>query len=60
MAGFSATFLSGFLSIRYFGYLVLLSIGSCLLCAILVIPAFMLWFKPAFIEKDLVKTNNKK
>lgn len=53
MAGFSATFISGFLSIRYFGYLVLLSIGSCLLCAIIVIPAFMLWFRPAYIEADL-------
>ncbi len=56
MAGFSATFISGFLSIRYFGYLVLLSIGSCLLSAIIIIPAFMLWFKPAFIESDLVKS----
>jgi len=57
MAGFSATFISGFLSIRYFGYLVLISIGSCLLCAIIVIPAFMLWFRPAFIEADLNKTS---
>lgn len=59
MAGFSATFVSGFLSIRYFGYLVLLSIGSCLLCAIIVIPAFMLWFKPAFIEADINRTTIK-
>lgn len=56
MAGFSATFISGFLSIRYFGYLVLLSIGTCLLCSIIIIPAFMLWFKPAFIEADLSRT----
>ncbi len=56
MAGFSATFISGFLSIRYFGYLVLLSIGTCLLCSIIVIPAFMLWFKPTFIEADLSRT----
>jgi hypothetical protein len=62
MAGFSATFISGFLSIRYFGYLVLLSIGSCLLCAIIVIPAFMLWFKPAFIEANInrIKIKNDK
>jgi len=58
MAGFSATFLSGFLSIRFFGYLTLLAIGSCLLYAIIVIPAFMLWFKPSFIESNL-KHNNK-
>jgi hypothetical protein len=62
MAGFSATFISGFLSIRYFGYLVLLSIGSCLLCAIIVIPAFMLWFKPAYIEANInrIKIKNDK
>ncbi len=58
MAGFSATFISGFMSIRYFGWLTLLAIGSCLLYAIIVIPAFMLWFKPEFIETDL-KQNNK-
>ena len=58
MAGFSATFLSGFLSIRFFGYLTLLAIGSCLLYAVIVMPAFMLWFKPSFIEADQ-KTNNK-
>ena len=50
MAGFSATLFSGFLSIRYFGYMVLLSIGSCLLFAIIVIPAFMVYFRPGFIE----------
>lgn len=50
MAGFSATFISGFLSIRFFGYLTLLAIGSCLLYAIIVMPAFMLYFKPSFIE----------
>jgi predicted RND superfamily exporter protein len=60
MAGFSATFFSGFLSIRFFGYLVLLSIGSCLLCSIIVIPAFMLYFKPGFIEADLKKTYKNK
>ena len=58
MAGFSATFLSGFMSIRFFGYLTLLAIGSCLLYAIIVMPAFMLWFKPSFIEAKQ-KTNYK-
>lgn len=60
MAGFSATFLSGFLSIRFFGYLTLLAIGSCLIYAIVVIPAFMLWFKPKFIETDIKHNNRKK
>ena len=65
MAGFSATFLSGFLSIRFFGYLTLLAIGSCLLYAIIVMPAFMLYFKPSFIEtagksRKQNKQNNEK
>jgi hydrophobe/amphiphile efflux-3 (HAE3) family protein len=59
MAGFSATFFSGFLSIRFFGYMVLLSIGSCLVFAIIVIPAFVLKFKPAFIEAEMAYKNNK-
>ena len=53
MAGFSALILSGFTSIRFFGYLVLISIGSCLLGAIIIIPAFMLQFRPKFVEKEL-------
>jgi hypothetical protein len=60
MAGFSATFVSGFLSIRFFGYLTLLAIGSCLIYAIIVIPAFMLYFKPSFIEANLIHKNKNK
>ncbi|MCK7533560.1 MAG: MMPL family transporter [Marinilabiliales bacterium] len=60
MAGFSATFVSGFLSIRFFGYLTLLAIGSCLLYAIIVMPAFMLYFKPSFIEANLKRINKNK
>jgi predicted RND superfamily exporter protein len=53
MAGFSALILSGFTSIRFFGYLVLISIGSCLIGALVVIPAFVLWFRPEFILRDM-------
>jgi predicted RND superfamily exporter protein len=53
MAGFSALMFSGFTSIRFFGYLVLISMGACLVGAILVIPAFLLKFRPRFIEKNL-------
>ena len=60
MAGFSATFFSGFLSIRFFGYLTLLAIGSCLIYAIIVMPAFMLWFKPGFIETNQKQINKNK
>jgi hydrophobe/amphiphile efflux-3 (HAE3) family protein len=59
-AGFSALMLSGFTSIRFFGYLVLISIGSCLIGAILVIPAFLMRFRPKFIDMDLSKFNREK
>jgi uncharacterized protein len=55
MAGFAALMLSGFTSIRFFGYLVLISIGSCLIGAIVIIPAFLITFKPRFISTDLNK-----
>lgn len=60
MSGFSALMFSGFTSIRFFGYLVLISIGSCLIGAILIIPAFLMKFRPTFIQKDLTKFNSKK
>jgi predicted RND superfamily exporter protein len=53
MAGFSALIFSGFTSIRFFGYLVLISIGSCLIGAIIIIPAILMKFKPPFIEIKL-------
>jgi predicted RND superfamily exporter protein len=53
MAGFSALVFSGFTSIRFFGYLVLISIGSCLIGAIILIPAILIKFKPGFVEKDM-------
>ncbi|MBK7712519.1 MAG: MMPL family transporter [Bacteroidales bacterium] len=52
MVGFSVLMFSGFTSIRFFGYLVLISIGSCLIGAVIVIPAFLLHFKPAFVERE--------
>jgi len=60
IAGFSATLFSGFLSIRFFGYLTLLAIGSCLIYAIIVMPAFMLYFKPKFIEANQKQINKNK
>jgi uncharacterized protein len=53
MAGFSALMFSGFTSIRFFGYLVLISIGSCLIGAIIIIPAFLLMFRPKFVERKM-------
>ncbi len=49
MGGFSALIFSGFTPIRFFGYLVIISMGSCLIGAIVIIPAFLLKFRPGFI-----------
>lgn len=51
MAGFSILMFSGFTSIRFFGYLVIISIGSCLIGALVVIPAFLMRFRPGFVKK---------
>jgi hydrophobe/amphiphile efflux-3 (HAE3) family protein len=53
MAGFSALMFSGFTSIRFFGYLIFISIGACLIGAILVIPALMMKFRPKFVERKI-------
>jgi hypothetical protein len=50
MVGFSVLVFSGFTSIRFFGYLVLISIGVCLISALFVIPSILLVFKPSFVE----------
>jgi hydrophobe/amphiphile efflux-3 (HAE3) family protein len=57
MAGFAALIFSGFTSIRFFGYLVLISIGSCLIGALVIIPAFLMKYRPGFIGFE---TGNKK
>jgi len=58
MAGFGALMFSGFTSIRFFGYLLLISIGSCLIGALVIIPAFLMKYKPGFLgfETDYKKT----
>jgi hypothetical protein len=56
MAGFSALMFSGFTSIRFFGYLVIISIGSCLAGALILIPAILIKFRPGFIEKETSKS----
>lgn len=60
MTGFSALIFSGFTSIRFFGYLVLISIGSCLAGAIIVIPAFLLKFRPRFLKYQTSKLKESK
>jgi predicted RND superfamily exporter protein len=60
MAGFSALMFSGFVSIRFFGYLVFISIGSCLIGALIVIPASLIKFRPGFVEMNFEIEKRKK
>lgn len=48
--GFSALPFSVFLPIRVFGFLVMVSIFTCLVGALIIVPALVLIFKPAFLE----------
>ncbi len=48
--GFSALPFSVFSPIRYFGFLVMVSIFTCLIGALVIIPALVLIFKPGFLE----------
>jgi len=48
--GFCALPFSVFLPIKVFGFLVMVSIFTCLVGALIIIPALVLIFKPAFLE----------
>lgn len=54
IAGFSILIFSGFTSIRFFGYLVVISIGACLIGAVVLIPAFLLRFRPSFAKMNFL------
>ena len=60
IAGFSALILSGFSSIRFFGYLVLISLGSCLAGAIILIPTILMKYKPHFAVEEMGRRRWKK
>ncbi|TKJ39098.1 RND transporter [candidate division LCP-89 bacterium B3_LCP] len=50
--GFSALLVSNFLPVRFFGFLVVVSISSCLVGALVLIPALCIVFKPKFLEAN--------
>jgi len=52
--GFSALPFSVFPTLRFFGFLVMVSIAACLLGALVIIPALVLIFRPAFLEPGKV------
>ena len=49
--GFSALIFSNFAPLRFFGFLVVVSIFSCLMCALLLIPAIIKTINPAYLKK---------
>jgi hydrophobe/amphiphile efflux-3 (HAE3) family protein len=56
MIGFSVLFLSTFIPIQMFGFLIVVSILTCLIGAMIIVPAVLLTWKPAFIERKMLGT----
>ncbi len=52
IVGFLVLFTSGFMPIRFFGFLIVVSIFSCLVGALVLIPALCLVFRPGFLEPN--------
>ena len=50
--GFAVLAFSGFAPLRFFGLLVVISIFSCLICALLLVPAIVTLTRPKFLEPD--------
>ena len=48
--GFVVLFTSNFMPVRFFGFLVIVSISSCLIGALILIPALCIVLKPKFLE----------
>jgi len=51
IVGFSILFVSGFLPVKFFAFLVTVSIATCLIGALLILPALVLVFEPEFLER---------
>jgi predicted RND superfamily exporter protein len=50
IVGFLALTLSNFEPLRFFGGLVVISITTCLICALVLIPSIVILVKPRFLE----------
>lgn len=50
MIGFTVLFISSFLIIKYFAFLIIFSVLICLLCALILMPALSILIKPKFIN----------
>lgn len=50
IVGFAVLLISNFLPVQFFGFLVVVSIGACLIGALVLLPAMVLVFRPGFLE----------
>lgn len=57
MVGFSVLFLSNFMPVRYFGFLVAVSIGGCLIAALVLMPPLMLLVNPRYARPSPVRSD---
>ncbi|BDU51602.1 efflux RND transporter permease subunit [Haliovirga abyssi] len=53
IVGFVVLMLSKFLPVQFFGFLVVVSISTCLLVAMVLLPAICILFKPKFLEPSI-------
>jgi predicted RND superfamily exporter protein len=51
MVGFVILLFSSFMPIRFFGALIVLSIGTCLIGSLVLLPSMVIMFRPKFLEK---------
>ncbi|MEN0063075.1 MAG: MMPL family transporter [Myxococcota bacterium] len=50
IVGFAVLFISNFQPVQFFGFLVVISIGACLVGALVLLPAMVLVFRPRFLD----------
>ncbi|MCP4600807.1 MAG: MMPL family transporter [Proteobacteria bacterium] len=55
IVGFAVLMISSFFPVRFFGLLVVISIGTCLIGALVLLPVLTLVFRPKFLERKTVK-----
>ena len=51
MVGFVILLFSSFMPIRFFGALIVLSIGTCLIGSLVLLPSMVILFRPKFLER---------
>ena len=55
--GFAVLFISALTILKTFAFLIIISLLLCLLCALILVPAICMIFRPAFIERIHGKNN---